>query len=917
MFQHAIIVFLFFCQFSRLVLGDHPQGEHPRGMVSITRGISPGGNEAENCDFAGNIVLGGFFSLEPEDKFYVIGSHQLTAYNLVVDHINRYQCGVKLKEMNADGMWEEKNYALELRIYDDQSTISGSEAVAEMLAVDPTVDIMVGGYSSTLTHPFVEAAHDSSDKLFLAAGASSPKIYAGKDLAFGLLPPSTKFLSLAIEALAKVHGAKTIATVWEHASFAQIACGSAPGLAEEFGMTMTSATEVVKTPNSTMLEPIAEQLKEEDPDVVITCVYDCNPWVQAMRQADWSPKAQVFTICVGQEYFNNEAGTDTEYIMGVTPWDSSLQVKDKVTGWSATEFASRFRKANRAEESSDVPYQAAMAASLISMLHQAIEGVNGFRQNGPELAEYISKHSFQTMGGELSFDENGQLKAPSLTVQYDKSGVVQTVYPPEASSGPILYPMPTWAHRDCINLSGCQGEKGNSTDDLIDTGNTCDTSGMCVCGDPATLRSVGSGATANCIEWEEMNYINHSLIITSWILFGLLSAFCIFCLAWTYYYRENSLVKISQPLFLAFLVAGSLISITSILPLGVEAPYREDTDNIGVVDAACMAFPWLWGLGFSIQYSALFAKVWRVHKLYKLSAKMRRKIVDSKDVIYIMVIVVAIQTIFLICFQMLSPLTWQRESIANVDGYSVESLGRCTSDQSWSWLCLLMTFNILCCFVALVLCWRTKDLPSDFSESNYIFLSVMFMFQILLITIPISTMVQDDPNVHFFIRMGAVFLQNFSVLMLIFLPKMRRIYIGEDTTKSIKNAIAIDISVRRESMKRSSNMTAGQSKLYESNNRSQDSFALDSNSLGLPDLFGTEPSHVKTGTIFETNSVTGRTKRTEYPDSNDEEIPDDLKDDYQVQISKEDGRKIDKSVSWRYEASSGGSSDSDCESDSD
>lgn len=593
--RHAIILFILFSNFSGLVLGDHPEKHEdiPRGTVSITRGVVPGGMNDEGCDFAGSIVLGGFFSLETEDKFSVLGNHQLTAYNLMVDQINRYQCGVTLKEMADDGEWVERNYALELRIYDDQSSTEGSSTIAGILSNDPSVDILVGGYSSTLTLPFAEVANNSSDKLFLAAGASSTKVYAGKDLAFGLLPPSTKYLSLAIEVLAEKHGAKTLATVWEHASFTQSACGSAPDLAEEFGMTMTSATEVVKTPNATTLTPVAEALKGEDPDVVITCVYDCNPWIQAMRQANWNPKAQVFTVCVGQEGFANEAGSDTEYMMGVTPWHSSLQVTDAVTGWSAREFASRYRKAWREEETADVPYQAAMAGSLISMVYQAIEGVNGFQDNGHQLADHISKNSFATMGGNLAFDENGQLKAPSLTVQYDTKGEVQTVYPPELSSGYMLYPMPTWDHRDCIKLSGCEGANGNLT---FTNGNTCDNLGMCVCGDPLNFRSVGVGATANCIELEEMNYINDSFIVLSWVLTAVLLAFCLFCLGWTYYYRENSLVKISQPLFLAFVVAGSMLSITSIIPMGVEGSYREEDENISAVDASCMAVPWFWGL---------------------------------------------------------------------------------------------------------------------------------------------------------------------------------------------------------------------------------------------------------------------------------------------------------------------------------
>ena len=151
---------------------------------------------------------------------------------------------------------------------------------------------------------------------------------------------------------------------------------------------------------------------------------------------------------------------------------------------------------------------------------------------------------------------------------------------------------------------------------------------------------------------------------------------------------------------------------------------------------------------------------------------------------------VTAEFIVLITFQVLSPAVWQRDVIEDADGYSIESIGMCHSENIWFFSNTLMVLNVIFLFVALVLCWQTKDIPSDFSESNYIFLSVMFMFQILLLTVPISTMVRNDANVFYFIRIGSVFLQNLSVLLLIFVPKMRRIYNGEDTDSSIKNALA-------------------------------------------------------------------------------------------------------------------------------
>jgi hypothetical protein len=142
-----------------------------RGMISITRSIESEKNVDsinDECDFAGKIVLGGYFSLEQGDKFFTIGSRQLTAFNLVVDDINRYKCGLKLLGLGPDNAMKERNYALELRTYDDQSTTTGASAVAERLVNDTSIDIMLGGYSSTLTQPYVEIAHNYSDKLVLA-----------------------------------------------------------------------------------------------------------------------------------------------------------------------------------------------------------------------------------------------------------------------------------------------------------------------------------------------------------------------------------------------------------------------------------------------------------------------------------------------------------------------------------------------------------------------------------------------------------------------------------------------------------------------------------------------------------------------------------------------------------------------------
>eukprot|EP00522_Entomoneis_paludosa_P007414 CAMPEP_0172454748 /NCGR_PEP_ID=MMETSP1065-20121228/11644_1 /TAXON_ID=265537 /ORGANISM="Amphiprora paludosa, Strain CCMP125" /LENGTH=1032 /DNA_ID=CAMNT_0013207129 /DNA_START=2817 /DNA_END=5915 /DNA_ORIENTATION=+ len=795
------------------------------GAVSIRRGIDTsvrlGKNIIDNgdvetssvehpCEFAGTIRMGGPFSLEQGDKFFVVGTRQLVAFQLVVDYVNRKRCGVHFE---ANG--QTSNYAIELVTYDDQSSVEWTEAIATSLVqeddADGGIDIMLGGYSSTLTAPLAAVAQESSRLLLAPGAAATGSVFAGRDKVFGTFPPTGKYLEQAIAGLGGV-GAKTIATIWEDASFTRGVCAATPSLAETYGLEMTSAQEVKNTPNVTALQAVAEKLKIEAPDVVVTCTYNggCENWIQAMRNVNWSPKAQVFTVCVGLEGFVSEVGSDAEFMMGVTPWDSSLaDIEDSVTGWSAQDFADQFR-AETAD--ADVTYHAASAASVMSIAVQALEGAAmesvfvSEEQPLPsheELASYIASDnfSFKTMYGEISFDENGQSQAPSLLIQYDAQGTVQTVYPNKISSGPILYPMPSWDARDCAQLSPC-GQQEDS-----DSG--CDENGQCVCDSSRGLVSIGRGKTAQCIPQEEANLIVPQVKAIGYVFVGVSMLMALFCLVWVYRHKDNTLVRVSQPLFMVLLVVGCVISSMAILPLGAEdkdafssttnhlsnGDEVEQSDaNISRINASCMTVPWLWGIGFGITFSALFAKVWRVKKLYNSGMAMRRKPVQAREVMMIMVIVVAIEIAILTVWQVVAPLQWEREVLQDVEvgdlRYSTESVGQCTSsDGGWWFLMTLVAFNVLCLLYALILCFQTKDLPSDFAESSYIFLAVMFMFQILVLAIPVSAMVQDDTTVFYFIRACAIFFQNFTVLTIIFGPKMVRVYKGEDTLASVKHAI--------------------------------------------------------------------------------------------------------------------------------
>lgn len=190
-----------------------------------------------------------------------------------------------------------------------------------------------------------------------------------------------------------------------------------------------------------------------------------------------------------------------------------------------------------------------------------------------------------------------------------------------------------------------------------------------------------------------------------------------------------------------------------------------------------MTVPWLYGMGFVITFSALFAKIYRVKLIYQAGLQMQRKQVTMADVLPVMGIMFVVEIGILLSWQLVAPLKWIREVTDEIDGYATASVGSCDGGESgWRFYLGLALFHALCLCYALVLCFQTKGINEEFAESSYLSLAVVFMFQVLVLAVPISALVRDNTDVYYFVRAAAVFLQNFTVLVLIFVPKMLRMH---------------------------------------------------------------------------------------------------------------------------------------------
>lgn len=736
-------------------------------------GASPA---TDDCTFDGGIISFSHpMSLKSADKFFATGHLQLSAIEMMIDEINTSpRCGVTVGG---------KKHGIHLTTYGDDSSKDKVTAIVQngMMPLAESTEYVgsywIGPYSSGLTGSMSLLAN-STDTVLVAGGAASTSVFAGYPTIFGTFPPSNSYLAQAIEALAKA-GAKSAVSVFESASFTKGVCSAMPELADKFNLTLQAEIEVISSPTTAELDPVARNLSmvENDPDIVVACVYDqgCAEWVTSLRKSGWSPRAQVFTVCIGMDKFTDAVGTDAMYMMGVSPWDPSLDMQDEVVGWSAMEFSELFLATTQRTST----YHAASAAASVGALVQAIERADSFATEA--VSNVLASQEFSTLYGLLSFDVNGQSLAPSLHLQYDKDLAVQTVYPIEFRSAELVYPMPTWNARDCNMLSKCLTG--------AETG-VCQEDGTCKCDDEDAISS-GVGSSAKCvyIPNEDLTFVATPLIIVGYILFAIQASLSLACAAWAVHFRNRRIVKASQPLFLCLVAFGTFLMSLGIIPVGIQGEYRYHVDpitgmetdepnaNIRRVDAACMALPWLFSMGFAVTFSALFAKIWRIKLVFQAARRFVRRQVGVKDVASIMVAVVVLQAIVLIAWNVADPLVWQREVLTSDDnGYPTKSIGTCSSDKGLAFLIPLIIIDALMLFYALYLCFVTRTISDEYQEGTWITASVLSIIQILALSIPILVIVDNDNSAFYFVRVAVIFLVSSTVTMLIFFPKMYRVH---------------------------------------------------------------------------------------------------------------------------------------------
>lgn len=256
--------------------------------------------------------------------------------------------------------------------------------------------------------------------------------------------------------------------------------------------------------------------------------------------------------------------------------------------------------------------------------------------------------------------------------------------------------------------------------------------------------------------------------------FGVVGVAALACMIWTAMNRNLPVVKAAQPFFLYMVASGVLILVSAVLPLsfddGGDLEALDETSKVAI----CMSVPWLAFSGFTITFSALFSKTWRVTRLFHANSSHVRIEISIWHVLAPFAVLMGCNVLVLTLWTILDPLTYTRNFDEGTDFWNrdLASYGVCQSDKAEVYTSLLAMINLS---IVAIACWQAfeaRSIKSEFSEAKYIGIAMFSVFQAFLTGIPVVIVARESPQAYYLVLTSMIFLLSMVLLSLIFIPKM-------------------------------------------------------------------------------------------------------------------------------------------------
>jgi len=371
------------------------------------------------------------------------GEQAIGGVRACINWVNQAYGGVKIGG---------KKVPLEYKYYDCESKKEGVTSLIERLITVNKVNVVFAPYSSGLTLSGAPVA-EKYKMLYMDHGGASDRIFQqGYKYIVQTIGPGTRYHMGTLDMIRKIDpAAKRVALVYEDDEFSRMVQKGAEGHAKKLGFEIVfNRTYPGKV---TDLTPVLSDMKAAKPEIVIGGGHyeDGQLFCRQMGDLDINVKALSLVASATLPAFHDALKSLAEGVMGPSHWEYgvtySVEEAKKVNlrwiGPSQDEFVKLFKEALGKDVIPD--YHAAEAGAQVLAYVLAVEKANGADPTAVRAA--LGELKFMSFYGAWDVDDTGLQVGHSMVDMQWQGGKRVIIWPPEAATGKLYYPMPTFGDK--------------------------------------------------------------------------------------------------------------------------------------------------------------------------------------------------------------------------------------------------------------------------------------------------------------------------------------------------------------------------------------------------------------------------------------------------------------------------------------
>jgi len=328
-------------------------------------------------------------------------------------------------------------------IYDDMDDPARSQTLVEKLITVDKVDFIMGGIGSNKVFP-QSTVTEKHEMVYVEGGGNAARIFErGYTYIFLTFASLANDLPLCLlKELDDYQGVKPNIGVLNQASlFPMSIAEGAIAHAEELGFPVVYHEEFQQEVTDMNAVILAMQAADVEIPIIAGPFSAHALFARTCKELDWTPKLIYSAAQAALPEYGDAMAEDVVYMTGDSQFEALAPYP------VVDEFVEYFKDMYGVTPA----YQGASAFSACQVVQAAVEAL-GYVEETPqdETRDWIRNNPVVTVCGPKDYDEAGLPEFSALLIQWQETdeGLQRIIiWPREAATGELIYPMPAWKER--------------------------------------------------------------------------------------------------------------------------------------------------------------------------------------------------------------------------------------------------------------------------------------------------------------------------------------------------------------------------------------------------------------------------------------------------------------------------------------